>query len=536
MTPALLLARAVLRAAYDPTQPRDEQGRWTIDALTRARALREVKSYKTDDAGLVRASKVFTVDVQEGLELSDAPGVTQEIDPKSVIANQPYLDKQKLADLIKDFPDWDREYSDQEISNFLEDPSKDGPPILIGNRVIEGHHRIAAAKLLGVRIKGYVSRALRGAEAHSLLALADRHEAKISIAVRYAFSLGRVDRMAASLGRTLPRLLARLAGEAGELAAGGVPELRGAEWDESKHPRDEDGKFTDAATAADVSLPRDTDAHEFYYHSVRRDAEIDSILAEGLKPGRSGKVFLSKDEIRERGAGFVVVRVPKGAAAESVDVVEETLKYRQFTIKGVDKSDVVRAVRVVRTPGHSIREDDLAKYALSGARLTDQEKAELPAKYHGWFRTAKQAKFAFSRNDQEAKDWAKKYSAELVTDITETTRKRIRAAVAEFKAPRELAKEIRKIVKDPDRALLIARTESIRAAHAGQRMAWKRAQEKGHISDAAKQVWIMTEDEKACPQCEALDGEETALGEYFDGDIEMPPAHPRCRCTLGLAP
>ena len=34
--------------------------------------------------------------------------------------------------------------------------------------------------------------------------------------------------------------------------------------------------------------------------------------------------------------------------------------------------------------------------------------------------------------------------------------------------------------------------------------------------------------------CEPLDGQEAALDEPFDGGIFRPPAHPNCRCSVGL--
>lgn len=97
------------------------------------------------------------------------------------------------------------------------------------------------------------------------------------------------------------------------------------------------------------------------------------------------------------------------------------------------------------------------------------------------------------------------------------------------------------------RAETISRTESIRAASAGQQAAWEQAASKGLIPNNTKRVWIITPDDLLCPICEELDGKTTGLGDSFSSTVKLspggteqnytpqyPPAHPRCRCTVGL--
>jgi hypothetical protein len=53
-----------------------------------------------------------------------------------------------------------------------------------------------------------------------------------------------------------------------------------------------------------------------------------------------------------------------------------------------------------------------------------------------------------------------------------------------------------------------------------------------------KRAWIVTPDDKICDFCEALDGQAVALDEPFVsdeyGEVDTPPLHPQCRCTMGL--
>jgi SPP1 gp7 family putative phage head morphogenesis protein len=85
------------------------------------------------------------------------------------------------------------------------------------------------------------------------------------------------------------------------------------------------------------------------------------------------------------------------------------------------------------------------------------------------------------------------------------------------------------------RARNIARTESIRAANEGQRQMWSQAQANGQISVDAKKEWsAAVGDQRTCPICEDLDGEQVPIDGDFSLGIDGPPAHPSCRCSTAL--
>lgn len=89
------------------------------------------------------------------------------------------------------------------------------------------------------------------------------------------------------------------------------------------------------------------------------------------------------------------------------------------------------------------------------------------------------------------------------------------------------------------RALTIARTETIAALAAGQRESWEQAASEGLFEpETAMQAWSTSSDEGVCDICDPMNGQEVPYGQPFttgDGDeVYDPPAHPRCRCVVDL--
>lgn len=131
--------------------------------------------------------------------------------------------------------------------------------------------------------------------------------------------------------------------------------------------------------------------------------------------------------------------------------------------------------------------------------------------------------------------WARKHSAELISQVSDSTREFIREAVARsHETGASLVDAIAEAIGDDTRAEVIARTESMMAANEGQREAWRQAVDNGWLDESTRRQWIASSD--ACPECDALDGEEADLGGNYPNDGgEGPPLHPNCRCTEGIA-
>jgi SPP1 gp7 family putative phage head morphogenesis protein len=183
---------------------------------------------------------------------------------------------------------------------------------------------------------------------------------------------------------------------------------------------------------------------------------------------------------------------------------------------------------------------------------------------------------SFDRTNAEAVRWARSRSAQLVTEVTTETRAGIREVIAnaftEGLAPRESARLVRDLVgltkRDAKavahlraqltergvlpaaiekkagqyaaklhraRAEMIARTETMASATAGQAELWRQAEEDGLLSGDELREWIVTDDDRLCELCASMDGEQVGKGELFSAGVDMPPAHPGCRCSWGLA-
>jgi len=90
------------------------------------------------------------------------------------------------------------------------------------------------------------------------------------------------------------------------------------------------------------------------------------------------------------------------------------------------------------------------------------------------------------------------------------------------------------------RAEVIARTETSRAAHAGEQARWEQAVRAGLVRpEQLLRTWIVTLDDRLCPLCRAIPGlnpDGVGLDTPFrtpGGAVLYPPAHPQCRCALG---
>jgi SPP1 gp7 family putative phage head morphogenesis protein len=139
---------------------------------------------------------------------------------------------------------------------------------------------------------------------------------------------------------------------------------------------------------------------------------------------------------------------------------------------------------------------------------------------------------SFDAANPDAAKWAREHGAELAKGISDTTRDRIKEAIArEHETGEEAQSDIEDAIGDEARAEMIARTESMDAANEGLTQGWDQAVEEGLLTGDEQKTWIAAED--PCPECEEVDGETVPMDEDFSvGDD--PPLHPNCRCTMGL--
>jgi len=241
------------------------------------------------------------------------------------------------------------------------------------------------------------------------------------------------------------------------------------------------------------------------------DVHLDKLRTTIMHAFMTGRHAVSKKKLRE------------AIARNSIDAVSKTL--------------VVAADTVQETLAE-ILPKTLVNVVISGGQAgLDILQRQMRSASESEFRTAFIRK-RFDAADPIVVEWARKHGAELAKDLSDTTRHNIADALVrafENQDLRTLYDDVLNAVGDEKRATLIARTEVMRAANAGQRESWRQAVDSGMLTGDEKRQWIVTNDERLCPECESLDGEVAELGgEYPDPGGEGPPLHPNCRCTEGI--
>lgn len=145
-----------------------------------------------------------------------------------------------------------------------------------------------------------------------------------------------------------------------------------------------------------------------------------------------------------------------------------------------------------------------------------------------------------------AAKWAREYTAKLVKGITDTTNKAVAEAVAGWiETPGatlgDLIAQLDDLMAfDIQRAQTIAVTEVTRAYTQGNLATGREVEKLGFFTYRKK--WNTNNDEivQECPICWPLHNQTVdGIDAEFDteaGPLDGPPAHPRCRCWITMAP
>lgn len=107
-------------------------------------------------------------------------------------------------------------------------------------------------------------------------------------------------------------------------------------------------------------------------------------------------------------------------------------------------------------------------------------------------------------------------------------------------SPRRVTRlvEQRTAILRRQRALNVARTETIQAANLGQQTAWRQANEDGLLADGFRRFWLTAQNEAVCRLCAPVPGmnaEGVTLEQSFQtpiGPVFAPTLHPSCRCVV----
>jgi len=141
----------------------------------------------------------------------------------------------------------------------------------------------------------------------------------------------------------------------------------------------------------------------------------------------------------------------------------------------------------------------------------------------------------YTLTNQQAAEKAREYVFGLVRGINDTTRDALRNAVSSFvQTPGMTIGDLSNMIAPSfgaDRADRIAITEVTRAYASGE-MAAGNALRQEFPGVRVIKIWFTNNDDRVCPICAPLDGQEAEIGADFEGGESEPPAHPGCRCWI----
>lgn len=134
-----------------------------------------------------------------------------------------------------------------------------------------------------------------------------------------------------------------------------------------------------------------------------------------------------------------------------------------------------------------------------------------------------------------ALEWARNYSYELVTGLTETTRRQIAEVQRSFiETPGMTQGDMEKLLEPafgPVRAEMIATTEATRAFSEATNEIQQLVNQTGL---QMVRVWQTQNDEIVCDLCGPLNGRPETEWAAYGADMSGPPRHVRCRCSSSL--
>lgn len=141
--------------------------------------------------------------------------------------------------------------------------------------------------------------------------------------------------------------------------------------------------------------------------------------------------------------------------------------------------------------------------------------------------------------DVKISDWVKQYSFDLIKGINETTRELVKNSLVKFnETPGMNNRDLFNLLEPAFgqvRAQMIAVTEVTRAYSEANSMYQDYMTEVGVES---MREWRTSRDEKVCPICSPMNGQQVKQGDKFKDDFgneyDNPPAHVRCRCGVEI--
>jgi hypothetical protein len=132
-----------------------------------------------------------------------------------------------------------------------------------------------------------------------------------------------------------------------------------------------------------------------------------------------------------------------------------------------------------------------------------------------------------------AAKWAREYAGTLIKEIDTSTLASVRQTIGTFvETPGMTVRDvINRLPYGETRAMSIATTEITRSYASANQLAGEQLK-KDFPGVRVVKTWYTNNDDRVCEICGPLHTKEVDIDQAFEGGIDKPPAHPRCRCWL----
>ncbi len=373
-----------------------------------------------------------------------------------------------------------------------------------------------------------------------LHSVADSHVAKLSVAFRYAFAVGRkaakgrstekiTAAMKSALESVLPKMLTKVAIDGGQVALDALEmKTLGGQGSGNFGHAGRPGEVGGSASNQWVGAGKDAiDKMPLIGGQIDVSKVLDKPISRNNRYAGEGETEKLPDKTEKLAIVDLYPTQAEGANKQTVyDYVNQPQESKAYEAIDVHERDGKKYI----SDGHH----RVIAAILRGETHINADVTRI-IKIRGL--ADGPLRLRFDGKNPSVIAWARKHAGELIDFILATTLERIRQASEDFQEDGDwdaYHDEILEAVGDEDRADLIARHESMLAANEGQRLGWKQAEEQGLLDSSAKRVWITTPDERLCPICKPLEDKTATLDGEYPGGYSGPPAHVQCRCTEGI--
>lgn len=269
-----------------------------------------------------------------------------------------------------------------------------------------------------------------------------------------------------------------------------------------------------------------------------QEAVLKSLNARDLYSEQQVNIMLQALSEAEMRVKSELVRIGDGT------ILKKGLLVRREQLRGVQQriDEIVRDLKA----NHTLMMKEAVKHSFqSGVTLGIGEFGKIGLPYYDVLTDADRVKLAgqvMSLIDRSALDFLVNYDLNLLGNVTrelaDNIKQQISVGIVTGNSIAKIGEKIGGVITDPEefrqagktvfrtaqtRVETITRTETLRAFGQGRQKFYQTV-------GVTRVVWVTAGDERTCPQCGPLDGQE-----FWIDKLPQQPIHPLCRCSTYAA-